>query len=202
MDCIQLFQRLLNFKFFKKNLAPLGLHRKVEFTRCGRKVMRLAMLCMNRQSCCLPSHGSSGNPCRRLSTSLNLLQLLHDCWERLKWRCVCEVGYENGLAKKSCATKFCVKLGKSATVTYEKLQRAYGEYGWALERWARNYANFRRICSVFNTPGDKLTATSAIEHYIPTPTIPANRAITLRNYQIPEHHQHQARDLGTCQFVL
>jgi hypothetical protein len=32
-------------------------------------------------------------------------------------------------------------------------------------------------------------ATSAIEHYIPTPTIPANRAITLRNYRIPEHHQ-------------
>jgi hypothetical protein len=30
--CIQLLQRLLNFKIFKKNLAPLELHRKVEFT--------------------------------------------------------------------------------------------------------------------------------------------------------------------------
>jgi hypothetical protein len=51
----------------------------------------------------------------------------------------------------------------------------------------------RRICAeyvdVFKLPGDKLTATSAIEHCIPTPTIPANRAITLRNYRIPEHHQ-------------
>ena len=25
-------------------------------TRCGRKVMRLTMLCTNRQSCCLPLH--------------------------------------------------------------------------------------------------------------------------------------------------
>jgi len=41
----------------------------------------------------------------------------------------------------------------------------------------------------FKLPGDRLTATSAIEHYIPTPTIPTNRAITLRNYRIPEHHQ-------------
>ena len=41
----------------------------------------------------------------------------------------------------------------------------------------------RQICSVyldvFKLPGDKLTATSAIKHYIPTPTIPANRSITL-----------------------
>jgi hypothetical protein len=44
---------------------------------------------------------------------------------------------------------------------------------------------------VFKLPGDKLTATSAIKHYIPTPTVPANRAITLRNYRIPEHHQKE-----------
>ena len=30
--------------------------------------------------------------------------------------------------EQSCAIKFCVKLGESATVTYEKLQRAYGEH--------------------------------------------------------------------------
>ena len=27
--------------------------------------------------------------------------------------------------EQRCAIKFCVKLGESATVTYEKLQRAY-----------------------------------------------------------------------------
>jgi hypothetical protein len=43
---------------------------------------------------------------------------------------------------------------------------------------------------VFKLPGDKLKATSAIEHHIPTP-IPANRAITLRNYRIPEQHQNE-----------
>ena len=30
--------------------------------------------------------------------------------------------------EQSYAIKFCVKLGESATVTYEKLQRAYGEH--------------------------------------------------------------------------
>ena len=30
--------------------------------------------------------------------------------------------------EQSCTVKFCVKLGESATVTYEKLQRAYGEH--------------------------------------------------------------------------
>ena len=53
----------------------------------------------------------------------------------------------------------------------------------------------RQICAeymdVFKLPGDKLTSTSAIKHYIPTPSIPANRALTLRNYRIPEHHQKE-----------
>jgi len=30
--------------------------------------------------------------------------------------------------EQGCAIKICVKLGESATVTYEKLQRAYGEH--------------------------------------------------------------------------
>jgi len=29
--------------------------------------------------------------------------------------------------EQRCAIKFCVKLGEFATVTYETLQRAYGE---------------------------------------------------------------------------
>jgi hypothetical protein len=53
----------------------------------------------------------------------------------------------------------------------------------------------RQICAeyvdVFKLPGDKLTATSAIKRHIPTPTIPASRSITLRNYRIPEHHQKE-----------
>ena len=53
----------------------------------------------------------------------------------------------------------------------------------------------RQICAeyvdVFKLLGDKLTATSAIVHYIPTPTIPVNRSTTLRNYRIPELHQKE-----------
>ena len=30
--------------------------------------------------------------------------------------------------EQSCAIKFCIKLGESATVTYEKLQRTYAEH--------------------------------------------------------------------------
>ena len=40
----------------------------------------------------------------------------------------------------------------------------------------------RQICAeyvdVFKLPGDGLSAMSAIKHYIPTPSIPANRALT------------------------
>ena len=53
----------------------------------------------------------------------------------------------------------------------------------------------RQICAnymdVFKLPGNKLSSTSAIKHYIPTPTVPVNRAITLRNYRIPEHYQKE-----------
>ena len=53
----------------------------------------------------------------------------------------------------------------------------------------------RQICNeymdVFKLPGDKLTSTSAIQHHIPTPLIPANRALTLRNYRLPGHYQNE-----------
>ncbi|PNF43128.1 hypothetical protein B7P43_G18013 [Cryptotermes secundus] len=50
--------------------------------------------------------------------------------------------------------------------------------------------DIRKICEeyvdIFKLPGDSLTATTAAEHTIPTPTIPKGRAITLRNYRLPE----------------
>jgi len=53
----------------------------------------------------------------------------------------------------------------------------------------------RQICAeymdVFKLPGDKLTAASAITHYSSIPSIPANRALTLQNYRIQEHHQKE-----------
>jgi hypothetical protein len=62
----------------------------------------------------------------------------------------------------------------------------------------------RQICAeftdVFKLPGDKLTSSSAIKHYIPTPTITANRSIILRNYTIPERHQKEV-DIQIQQMV-
>ena len=45
-----------------------------------------------------------------------------------------------------CAIKFCVKLGESATVTYEKLQRAYGEHSLSraqVFRWHKSFLEGR-----------------------------------------------------------
>jgi hypothetical protein len=39
--------------------------------------------------------------------------------------------------EQHCAMKFCVKLGVSATVTYEKLQRAYGEHSLSRAQGSR-----------------------------------------------------------------
>jgi hypothetical protein len=50
---------------------------------------------------------------------------------------------------------------------------------------------YAEYVDVFKLPGDKLTSTSAIKHYLPTPSIPANRAITLRNYRLPEHYRYE-----------
>ena len=56
--------------------------------------------------------------------------------------------YENGPAnfEKGCAIKFCVKLGESAAVTYEKLQRACGEHSVSraqVFRWHKSFLEGR-----------------------------------------------------------
>ena len=48
--------------------------------------------------------------------------------------------------EQSCAIKFCLKLGESATVTYEKLQRAYGEHSLSrtkVFRWHKSFLEGR-----------------------------------------------------------
>jgi hypothetical protein len=55
----------------------------------------------------------------------------------------------------------------------------------------------RKICEeyvdIFKFPGDSLTATTAAEDTIPTPTIPKDRAITLKNYRLSEAQQQEIR---------
>ena len=48
--------------------------------------------------------------------------------------------------EQSCAIKFCVKFGESATVTYGKLQRAYGEHSLfraQVFRWHKSFLEGR-----------------------------------------------------------
>jgi hypothetical protein len=45
---------------------------------------------------------------------------------------------------------------------------------------------------MFKLPGDSLTATTA-EHTIPTLSIPKGRAITLKNYRLPEARQQEIK---------
>jgi len=48
--------------------------------------------------------------------------------------------------EQRCAIKFCVKLGESSTVTYEKLQRAYGEHSLSraqVFRWHKAFLEGR-----------------------------------------------------------
>jgi hypothetical protein len=54
-----------------------------------------------------------------------------------------------------------------------------------------------KICEeytkIFKLPRDSLTATTAAEHTNPTPTIPKGRAITLKNYRLPEAQQQEIK---------
>jgi len=48
--------------------------------------------------------------------------------------------------EQRCAITFCVKLGESATVTYENLQRAYGEHSLSrtqVFRWHKSFLEGR-----------------------------------------------------------
>ena len=99
-------------------------------TWCGRKVMRLATLCTNRQRCCLPLHMAV-----RLTPAVDLVQvwtcyscyaIVESVWSEVMFvRCVTKMDRQK--FEQCCAVRFCVKLGDSTTVTYENLQRAYGE---------------------------------------------------------------------------
>jgi hypothetical protein len=62
-----------------------------------------------------------------------------------------------------------------------------------LDQMVEGAKEVKEICEeyadIFKLPGDTLTSTTAAEHSIPTPSIPKGRAITLRNYRMPEAQQ-------------
>jgi hypothetical protein len=109
-------------------------------TRCGRKVMQLATLYTNRQCCCLPLHMAV-----RLTPAIDSVQvwtcyscyaIVESVWSEVVFvRCVTKMDRQK--FEQCCGVKFYVKLGESTTVTYEKLQRAYGESSLARARMFR-----------------------------------------------------------------
>ena len=106
-------------------------HLEVRHTWCGRKVMRLATLCTNRQRCCLPLHMTVRLPHAvdsvQVWTCYSCYTIVESVWSEVVFvRCIAKMNRQK--FEQRCAIKFCVKLGESATVTYEKLQRAYEEH--------------------------------------------------------------------------
>ena len=88
--------------------------------------MRLATLCTNRQCCCLPLHMSvrltPAADSLQVSTCYSCYAIVESvCSEVVFVRCVTKMDRQK--FEQRCAIKFCVKLGESATVTYEKLER-------------------------------------------------------------------------------
>ena len=53
--------------------------------------------------------------------------------------------------EQSCAIKICVKLGKSATVTYENLQRAYGELSYPGHKCSDGVSHFYKTENKWKT---------------------------------------------------
>jgi len=66
--------------------------------------------------------------------------------------------------EQRCAIIFCVKLGESATATYEKLQRAYGEHSLSraqVFRWHKSFLEGRE--QVEDEPHAERPSTSKTE---------------------------------------
>ena len=115
----------------------------MKHTWCGRKVMRLVMLCTNQQCCCLLLHMAV-----RFTPAVDSVQVwtCYSCYATVEVvfvRCVTKMDRQKFEWR---AIKFCVKLGESATVTYEKLQRAYGEHSLSraqVFRWHKSILESR-----------------------------------------------------------
>ena len=110
--------------------------------------MRLATLCTNRQRCCLPLHMAvrltpavDSVQVVQVWTCYNCYAIVESVWSEVVFvRCVTKLDRQK--FEQRCAIKFCVKLGESATVTYEELQRAYGENSLSraqVFRWHKSF---------------------------------------------------------------
>ena len=128
---------------------PVTWHNTTQHTRWDRKLMNLAKLWTNRQCYYLPLHMAvSVTPAVdsvQIWTCYSCYAIVESVWSEVVFvRCVTNMDRQK--FEQSCAIKFFVKLGKSATVTYEKLQRAYGEHSLSraqVFRWHKSFLEGR-----------------------------------------------------------
>ena len=141
-----MFQKVTPHRETKFTIYSL---RRAVCTWCGRRVMRLATLCTNRKHGCLPLHMAVRlNPAVdsvHVWTCYSCYAIVEIVWSEVVFvKCVTKMDRQK--FEQSCAIKFCVKLGESATVTYEKLQRAYGEHSLSraqVFRWHKSFLEGR-----------------------------------------------------------
>ena len=95
-------------------------------------------------------------------------------------RCVTKIDRQK--FEQSCAIKFCVKLGEYVTVTYEKLQRAYGEHSLSraqVFRWHKSFLEGRE--QVEDEPLAGRTSTSKTDNVERVRSlVRSDRRLTLR----------------------
>jgi len=85
--------------------------------------------------------------------------------------------------EQCCAIKFCVKLGESTTVTYAKLQRAYGEHYLSrvqVFRWHKSFLEGREL--VEDEPRARRPSTSKMDNNVVRvrSLVRSDRRLTLR----------------------
>ena len=96
-------------------------------------------------------------------------------------RCVAKIDWQK--FEQGYAIKFCVKLGESATVTYEKLQRAYGEHSLSraqVFRWHKSFLEDRE--QVEDEPRAGRLSTSKTDDNVDRvrPLVRSDRRLSLR----------------------
>ena len=90
--------------------------------------------------------------------------------------------------EQRCAIKFCVKLGDSATVTYEKLQRAYGEHSIAraqVFRWHKSFLTGREQVEDEPHAGRPSTSKNGRQYGKSEVFVRSDRRLTLRMISRP-----------------
>ena len=165
------------------------------------------MLCTNQKRCCLPLHMAV-----RLTPAIDSVQvwnsyscyvIVDSVWSEVVFvRCVTKMDWQK--FEQCCAIKFCVNLGEFATVTYEKLQRAYGEHFLSrtqVFRWHKSFLEGRE--QVEDEPRAGKSSTSKMDDNVERvrSLVRSDRLVTLRmisselNLNRFKVHQILTRDL-------